>query len=540
MNKTIHRGFSKLFATVFHISKREQFIALLIFTIFTVVFCNFQIVTAWSHHGDTAFLMEVLTSIKETGVPTTHLGPAFYDAFSTFTLYAEKVCQSELMAAERGVSILDVHAYYILYPLAALTWLFSPHVILAVANGLAFTSIIFISYWVIRRQGVTVLGAIAFCLLVMAHPAWSHAQLGDFYADRFFMPLALLYVALMYDAITRQSNISQNYLLLILAVGLLAASTTERGAVMVSLFTMTSLVLYWKRIVGHGYIIILTVYSVALLVCVILYVKLLNVQHAGTGNIAALLQGIPGFFDQLKAPVYAAKVQEFIVINVVLFGIFAFFNWRLALIAFGTLLPNILTTMGGAEKTGWSTHYHSMYFPFLVFASAIGFSKLWVFSGATKYRLILVGILMVMIPVISKYSPGYGGQQGAVMRLYEFYSHGESNNYDKTLSSQLKQIAAAIPAGAKVTTPEGFMPALYRDRTISFYPLGLDNSDYAVLSMASQSDGSFYYAGVVNYIAGESEKADICLTQRLRIAGYNVDRPKLIVGNVAVLERKNK
>lgn len=518
------------------VSKGERVIAFLIFAIFAAAFCNFQLVTAWFHHLDAAFLMETLASIKETGVPTTHLGPSFLDAVSTFTVNAEDLCKAGLIPGGRGLCVLDSHAYYILYPLAAFTWLFPPHVILAVANGLGFASVIFILYWVIRRQGAPILGAMAFCLLVMAHPAWSHASLGDFYADRFFMPLGLLYVSMLYDALIRQSNIGRMYLLAILAVGLLAASTTERAAIMIALFTIASLILYRKRITTRGTKIVLTVFSMALLVSVLLYVKLLYVPHPGTGSLSSLLQGVPYFFVQIQDPLYAAKVQEFIVINVLLFGIFSLFEWRLALIAFATLLPNLLTTIGGAEKNGWSTHYHSMYFPFLVFAAAIGFSKLWVSLGATKYRLMLVGLLLVLMPAISKYSPGYGGENGALKRVYAFYVNGEQS-YEKQLAGQLRQIAAAVPAGVKVTTPEGFVPTLYLNRTIYYYPVGIDTADYAVLSRVSLPDGSFYYAGAVSYI-GESQKADICLTERLRKAGFNVDQPKLLVGNMAVLERK--
>ncbi len=532
------RNCAKFLMTEFTKSKWERIIAFLIFAIFAAAFSYFQLVTAWFHHLDAAFLMETLASIKETGLPTTYLGPSFIDAASTFTFNAETLCKAGLIPSGRGLSVLDSHAYYILYPLAALAWLFPPHVILAVANGFGFASVIFILYWAIRRQGVPILGAMAFCLLAMAHPAWSHASLGDFYADRFFMPLGLLYVSLLYDAMIRQGNISRDYLLLTLAIGLLAASTTERGAIMIALFTIASLVLYRKRIVERRSVVILAIFSMTLLAHVFLYVKLLYVHHVGTGSLSSILQGIPAFFEQIKAPVYAAKVQEFIVINVLLFGVFALFNWRLALIAFAALLPNLLTTVGGAEKNGWGTHYHSMYFPFLLFASAIGFSKLWAYLGATKYRVVLIGVLLALMPVISKYSPGYGGQNGAVKRLYDFYANG-SQSYEKQLSGQLQQIAAAVPAGAKVTTPEGFVPTLYRDRTIYYYPVGIDTADYAVLSKVSQPDGSFYYAGAVNYI-GESQKADVCLTERLRKVGFNVDQPKLLIGNMTVLERQKK
>lgn len=532
-----HRYLAQLLAAKSPIAKREWVVALLIFVIFTVAFCKFQLVTAWLHHLDSAFLMETLESIKNTGIPISYVEISFVDVASTFSINAESLCKSELMPSGRGMSILDIHAYYILYPLAAFTWLFPPHVILAVINGFGFASVIFILYWVIRRQGVPILGAIAFCFLVMAHPAWSHAALGDFYADRFFMPLGLLYVFLLHDAVTRLNNISRKYLLLTLAVGLLAASTTERGAIMIALFTIASLVLYKKNIADRGEKIVLAIFAIALLGYVFLYFKLRYVNHAGNGSLVTILQGIPHFIEQYQDPTYAAKAREFIVINVLLFGIFALFDWRLALIAIAALLPNLLTTIGGAEKTGWATHYHSMYFPFVAFAAAIGYCKLWELLGDAKYRLMLVVLLLALIPAISNYSIGYGSELGAVKRLNHFYAQG-AQSYEKQMAAQLKQIAAAIPAGAKVTTTERFVPTLYRDRTIYYYPVGIDVADYAVLTKVIQPDGSFYYAGAISYIAGESKKVDMCLTDRLKRAGYDLAQPRLLIGDLVVLERR--
>ena len=536
MKNIIYKYFHQLLAIKSAITKREQGIAFLIFSIFAAAFSYFQVITAMFHHLDTAFMMEVLTSIKESGTPTSHLAPSFGDALDTFNIGAETICKADLIPHEYGESILDTHAYFILYPLAALTWLFPPHIVLAVANGLGFASVIFILYWVIRRQGVPILGAIAFCMLVMAHPAWSHASLGDFYADRFFMPLGLLYVSLLYEAMIRLNDISRNWLLLVIAVGLLAASTTERGAVMIALFTIAVLVLYWKRITPCGAKIALTIFSMALLTYVFLYMRLIYVDHHRIQNLLSKLEAFSFSFEPIKALVLDARAHEFIAINVLLFGIFAIFDWRLALIAFAALLPNLFMSMGGAEKNSWATHYHSIYFPFLAFASAIGFGKLWVSLGTTKYRLILIGFLLALIPAIYNYSPGYRSG-GAIKRLYDFYANLHPNEIN--WKNQLKQIAAAVPTGAKVTTVEKFMSVLYRGRTVYYYPVGIDTADYAVLNRVTQPDGSFYYEGVISYI-GESTKAEICLTRRLKRIGYNLEQPRLLSGSIVVLERKNK
>ena len=177
MRDGINRQFSSLQPQM---TKQEGGIAFLMFAIFAVLFCHFQLVTASAHHLDSAFLMETLTSIKHTGVPTTYIGQSFSDGMGILTLNAVTVCQSALAPTAHPINIFDVHAYFFLYPLAVLTWLFSPLAILAVANGLSFVSVIFIVYWVIRKKGVPALGAVAFCLLVIRHPAWSHPSRGDF------------------------------------------------------------------------------------------------------------------------------------------------------------------------------------------------------------------------------------------------------------------------------------------------------------------------------------------------------------------------
>ncbi len=82
------------------------------------------------------------------------------------------------------------------------------------------------------------------------------------------------------------------------------------------------------------------------------------------------------------------------------------------------------------------------------------------------------------------------------------------------------------------------MPALYRDRTIYYYPIGIDVADYVVLTRANQVDGSFYYTGAASYLPGETQKVDFCLNDRLKKAGYNLEKPRFLLGSMAVLERK--
>ena len=536
LNKILRNNYTKFLSQfqncMFLVSKGERVNVFLVFVIFATALSNFQLVTVWFHYFDTTFLTQVLSSIKETGVPTTPLN--FSEAHSTFTLNVDDLCKADLIPDGRSNNILTVHAYFILYPLALLTWFFPAYAVLAVVNGVSFIAIIYIIYWAIRKQNIPVVGSVVFCALVVAHPAWSNASMGQFYSDRFFMPLGLLYAVLLYDALGRH-NIRGSNLLFVLAVGLLAASTTERAAIMIAMFTMALLVLFKSSIKDIKTRIVLVTFSIGLILCVFLYIKFMQVNYGGTVSLSEFIQRIPSFFNRIQNPAYAAKVKEFLVINILFFGVFSIFNWRLGLIAFAVLLPNLVSTIGGAEKTGWSTHYHSMYFPFLVFSAAMGFSRLWHLLSTAKYRLVLIGLLVALIPVISSFSLGYRGQQGAVMRLYNFYVDG-SKSYEKQSLIQMQKIAAAIPEGVKVTTSESFMPILYNNRTIYYYPMGIETADYAVLRKVSKSDGTFYYSGAISYVGGEFEK-NMCLNQRLKGSGFNLDKPKLLIGDMAVFER---
>src|SRR5207302_1111825 len=91
---------------------------------------------------------------------------------------------------------------------------------------------------------------------------------------------------------------------------------------------------------------------------------------------------------------YRELLIKFSIINVLFFGIFCAFEWRLALIAAAAMLPNVIGSIGGAEKVGWTTHYHSVYLPFLVAAALFGFGSLWnrFRNSRRRYAIVLIPI----------------------------------------------------------------------------------------------------------------------------------------------------
>jgi hypothetical protein len=222
------------------------------------------------------------------------------------------------------------------------------------------------------------------------------------------------------------------------------------------------------------------------------------------------------------------------------------------------MIPNILGSVGGAEKSGWLTHYHTMYFPFLIWAAAEGYAKLSRWSeklgphpmlshaalGAITISLALALATTVLAPSykqIKYFSWIYLNQQPlfqAAVELPEFIGTNATRPRNKDYAALIK---ANVRPGSFVTTPEGYMPSLYKWSNLAYYPDGLAEADYAIVTMVSNANGSPVYGGQVCYLGTvEAAKQNLCLTERMRLAGYDLNNPVKIGNSGMALLKRNK
>lgn len=513
----------------------EKLLALLAFLVLAGLLCTYHVVNAFNHNLDTAFLLEAMRHVRETGVPTTFLGPAFLDALEGLYFDANTFCNAALKASEKGLSIMTSHAYLMIYPLGWLGWLAPDHVVLGIVNGLAFAGFIYILYGVLRQHGVGVTGALAFCAVVIAHPVWTFGQMGDFYLDRFFSPLGLLYAALLHGLVSGRQAPTPRALILLLAVVLVAVSTTERAAVMLGYMSAVFLVVYWRQAPRQAKLLVPLLCAV-LGTYVLVWMLSVYVPHDATPTHGRFLQRVLHELGKFNDPVMGPKIWEFLLVNLVLLAIWAAADWRLALIAAAALLPNLAVSLGGAEKNGWSTHYHALYFPFVVFAGAAGLGRVWGRLAGTRWRFAVAAVVAALVPAISQSAVMYRGQPGIGLRAYLFYTLGKAS-YERYRAEQLQKVAEAVPRGSRVAALEQFTPILQDGRKVSYYPVGLAEAEYVVLARLDKPDGSFTYVGAVSYV-GAGAETDACLTQRMGRMGFDIDKPLMQMGAVVVLARK--
>jgi hypothetical protein len=501
--------------------------------IVTLSLCYVETVRWVSGGSDSAFFTEIVESVAGSGLPISRLQASTHDAVKYWSKSADEICDASL--APSGVieeNQFDKHTYYILYLISPLSYLIDAQILVPCLTIIGFMLVLFVAFKFLREKDVPASAAILFCLLVSAHPAWSISMSGQFYSDRFFIPLATLYLYILLGA-------KRNYLVMFV-VGLISASVVERAGFMLGVFTVAYAALGAgldkkdrRSIAITGFI------YLAIAIGIMLFL----IDNKRYGNQTA---GVIDVISNLASGNIDEKLKVFLYFNLLLVC-FALFRIKMFALAILMLLPNALGSIGGAEKTGWMTHYHSLYFPFLVMVSAWSFAELYQYLlGSARqwvaYFLVLLAILATVLAGpysflnYSLKNIEYNAFARAYNQLSDYILLGNQSQL-AYLTTRKQRLRNFVPPGSAVTTTGGNMPTLYKGRSIYYYPVGIAQAEYAVLQMAENEEGGLYYRGAVSYHGEqEAKKMDLCLTSRMKKLGFDTYMPTII--NDAVILSK--
>jgi hypothetical protein len=520
-------------------------------------------------HLDSVFLFESALSILHHGKPTSATVTSWPEALQTFTAPIEKLCQADLRRkASANYNLLSNHAYTALYPLALLTAVVGPEWAFALANAMAFLLLLVLPYVFLRRQKVDVFPSLAFVFLVVCYPGWSHSAIGDYYMDRLYMPFALASLYLMQAMLVRLENqlgIDKRWLWGYAATLLATALFTERAALMAILQIVFFLFFYpaARRVsaIRNVMLCVLALIGVYLW----LYFKFVFTGIAEGGGL--LENSLPILLDPL-ARLRQPLMIPFVMVNLMFLGFLVpLAGWRYLLLVALALLPNFMTSIGGAELNGWNTHYHSMYTPFLIFAASVGYWRLVRRLNVMTARFVLPVLLCCYLILLNGFFNPWSAKRDAYifatarhslpwqMNFYylkgvrRFLSqrihhwrlqpylllHPDVISLNKDLAQSLN---TRIPQDSKVSTTEAMMAVLYKARNLSYYPIDLDNADYLVIGGRARDGQPFHSYGAISYLGeSQTEALNQCLLQRIRAKGFTLvkDLPTKEVPNAGVL-----
>jgi hypothetical protein len=503
----------------------------------------------WLGHLDSGYAVQMVDATASTGMPRVH-GELFDALRQAIERPAAEVCGAPLRPPHGDVNQFKRHAYLILYALAPPAWVVGAKASVTIATALAFAALAVLAgllAWFLSRRLVAVVAA---TLITVAHPAWSLSLFGQLYIDRLYLPLGFAFTALLWLALARDRPVTRRELLGLVALGLVAASVSERATLTTGVVAAVTIALHPRAARDKGLLVPFAAFAAG---SVALFFFYINVVFAFS-DYTSLFDSIRHFPDRvLHDGAFRESLATYLAVNLPLVALAAGWSWRAVLLALVVLGPNAVGDIGGGEKTGWVTHYHAIYYPVLVALATMGLGRMlaaapgerawrpWARRLAVPVALGLSAfwvLFNVYGPAKSANSHGLR-EQGLVQAAAYYYGDAKADGR-AAQADAMRDLDAAVPKDAEVTAPEGLMPALVlHDRLVHYYPLGIKESDYAVTYYADQPDGTRRATGAFSYISPEvAAQQDECLTRRLAGEGYDMAHPQ-IVGGAAIWRHAN-
>lgn len=526
------------------LGKKEKSIILLILFILaiTITYVSYTKGNFDSpHRGDSAFLLETTYNMLHNNTSKSsafgafvqyHLEKVGFKKAEDFTLQ-----DFQLISGDQAVSTFSNHTYYIIYALAEFGKIFDIEKMFYTVHVFSFFILLYFMYKVLREKSVNILSTALFLILVFIHPAFSLSMSGQFYIERLIIPFAAM---LLYYIHNKNSNI---YILYVLVI--IICTLTERTSMYTGIFMILYIVLFWKDIIFRKRLHMLLM---AILSFIYSLWALHSIQKMMGSQVSSFF---PHSFNDLiirmSNVVFLDNLFIYLLFSVLFLGFFTLINWKYFIILVVMLIPNAIGDIGGAEKSGYITHYHSLYFPFIVFLSALGYAQIVNQIKNNYYRMTVFVIMMVLLIISSSLFSPYKKnfeisnaiKENVLFKDIHLYSELLNNDsFTRKYINNYHKINEIIPKKAVVVSSEFIINILWKDRVHYMFPLGIDKADYVVI-LATKNGDEYNYAGFTSYVlsANEIKKVDDMAIARMKSLGYDFEN-QVIVNDFAIIKRK--
>ena len=388
-------------------------------------------------------------------------------------------------------SFFSIHPYLIAFPLSIISWLIPVNSAVLAANLLLMSVIggmIALAVFM-RKLDVSVIGITIFILAILCYPVLSQSLLGQPYFDRLmFGPGVVLFLLLWWS-----KHRSVRVWKWICVDSLVLALISERGAALAVLLAVGYLILLHGRQVIAKYELRM-ILGTGTSVLLYLYMWQTRWQNYSAYN-GMSFRSLTGEFKSIfQLPI--GEMNQVFYLTSIVFVVAALFAGRGLLIVFISFLPNLLFTVGGAELTGFLTHYHQTYLPVVVAAAAVGMCRITNTAVFGHQRLsktivaILVGACIffgqAMVNSIHFISAGQPDLYTSARSVWVPFSNDfkDANAGSRSRRDQLKEISDLVKSlnPSSVSAPEDLMPALFLGgmRDVEYWPVGVGKASVVV------------------------------------------------------------
>jgi hypothetical protein len=473
--------------------------------------------------GDTAGYIDLLKRIYLFNDMRSDVFAAAYPIFD-LNHSVDGICKNPLINTYEQNSFFRWHSYAIAFPIAWLGGIFTSDfaLVAAVINAINVVAIFLTVILIANNEKFNKFEIILLCILLLSFTPLIGAISGQYYFDRFFISFALYYCYLQ-----SKKNASDNWFFTFLVI-FSASLISERSALMMgflviylSIFTKINnkAYRYSSLVMGFtlvGYYIIWSIFFQQSI-------------YIGSTNPLQILSNLRLIFDW-NTQISEMTRQWLLILFPML--LLTFISGKYLPLVLIFLLPNLLVTVGGAEKIGYVTHYHSYYIPLVIFSAIKGYSVL---KFKFNRNQISCGVLIVIILF------NYFNIKNRLFVVGPALTHSLSGDFSLLISgSEYEQfankrkkdlnelISLMEDNNSKISVSEFIMPQLvYRGYTrIRLLPIGIYDSDYVIVESDVKGNGSDINLQLYSDVE-ETKKIGICLYSIIESGFHEVGRKEI-------------
>jgi hypothetical protein len=485
-------------------AKLEQIsIAILTILFFAIVY-KYYTLAYYSAGADSAGFVCIISSVHDGKGMISSAFSSIYSLIPYLTYNLEQYMNADFLSLHHSQDFSQWHAYLIVYFMAFFKYIgLSSLQIASSFMSLTITGSLLIIYVFLRSNKVNIVFTILFIVSILFYLPFIGHIFGQFYFDRFFVFFELLLLVLLYQELENDYKLDK-YIILVF---LFTMSISERPALFASLTIIYFIMIYWKKVSFKKdlYLFILPIIG---FIYIYIYMKfVLDSPYYSKITIDSIVVTFNQSFD--FGSLIGQKTQIFLLILLPMLIISAM-NYKFFILSLITILPNLIVSIGGAEKVGFTTHYHSMYIPFLLFSTAIGIIYInKIKNNIKRYILLTMSILFIYstyhIKLLDLKAKTYMPDLN-ILAVSPISNTMISFNANKIFYNKL---ISDLPHDAKISTLEWIMPALseYGMDRIDYFPIGI--RDYEFLLVESFGTDNTTIPSVPSYLSDTQEKKEI-------------------------------
>jgi hypothetical protein len=381
-----------------------------------------------------------------------------------------------------SVPLIQTHAYMLYFfihsiPNALFDNFYFPFLLLAVSYVIGLKSLV--NYFKLNR--ISLFGAGIFFCGVMFSPVFVGSLLGQNYLDRLFFGPAI-YVLLN---VTKPDK-SRKSMISVALMALIGFCISERASLMMgvilifSVFSIGVKTRTERAIFGSLGLLGISWYG-------LWNSKISDSFYASSVNIETLKQNFLQGMNGVRSP----GLTIFIIANLSLL-LLSFLATRYLFLTIISLVPNVLVSVGGAELTSFTSHYHALYLPILLVSAAIGTNKIsseLLSNWLTKSCFILFFIGIVAFSNFVSVNPKPTDLNFSISKTIGKsldivgLAPKEISFIRQQAKADVEMLLAKIESDGVVAPPE-IMPGLSVKgvKEIFFFPIGLGEKKNVIVS----------------------------------------------------------